>query len=197
MDNYTITCPNFDCIRIRDATPTCLIVKLPRHVREPATAAPAARLVASAGTWLARSSWQNRLVLGLHRSETAVAVADRLTSTCAIRHSTADVAIFLEAASAGAGASCATSSRRLSAGPRSQTPGSVKNAYVFKRPTVADVRRERQLMHDELRDWTGRLRRSRDDFDAIIEEIESRMQIVRAINKMQAPLKKAPSERGR
>lgn len=79
----------------------------------------------------------------------------------------------------------------------SETPVSVKNAHVFKRPTVADVRRERQLMHDELRDWTGRLRRARDDFDAVIEEIESRMQVIRAINKMQAPLKKAPLGRGR
>ena len=79
----------------------------------------------------------------------------------------------------------------------SETPVSVKNAHVFKRPTVADVRRERTLMHDELRDWTGRLRRARDDFDAVIEEIESRMQIIRAVNKMQAPLKKAPLGRGR
>ena len=79
----------------------------------------------------------------------------------------------------------------------SETPVSVKNAYVFKRPTVADVRRERTLMHDELRDWTRRLRRARDDFDAVIEEIESRMQIIRAVNRMQAPLKKAPLGRGR
>ena len=79
----------------------------------------------------------------------------------------------------------------------SETPVSVKNAHVFKRPTVADVRRERRLMHDELRDWTGRLRRARDDFDAVIEEIESRMQVIRAVNRMQAPLKKAPLGRGR
>lgn len=79
----------------------------------------------------------------------------------------------------------------------SEAPVSVKNAHVFKRPTVADVRRERQLMHNELRDWTGRLRRARDDFDAVIEEIESRMQVIRAVNGMQAPLKKAPLGRGR
>ena len=79
----------------------------------------------------------------------------------------------------------------------SEAPVSVKNAHVFKRPTVADVRRERQLMHNELRDWTGRLRRARDDFDAVIEEIESRMQVIRAVNRMQAPLKKAPLGLGR
>ena len=74
---------------------------------------------------------------------------------------------------------------------------SVKNAHVFKRPTVADVRRERQLMHDELRDWVGRMKRARDDFNAVIEEMEGRMQIIKAVNRMQAPLRKATLGRGR
>lgn len=73
----------------------------------------------------------------------------------------------------------------------------VKNAHVFKRPTVADVRRERTMMHDELREWVGVLRRARDDFDAVIGEIENKMQIIRAVNRMQAPLRKAALGRGR
>jgi hypothetical protein len=79
----------------------------------------------------------------------------------------------------------------------SETPVDVKNSHVFKRPTVADVRRERTMMHDELREWVKRLRRARDDFDAIIGEIESKMQIIRAVNRMQAPLRKATLGRGR
>jgi hypothetical protein len=80
---------------------------------------------------------------------------------------------------------------------RSETPVSVKNAQVFKRPTVADVRRERAQMHDEFRDWVARLRRARDDFDGVIGEIEGRMQIIKAVNRMQAPLRKSPLGRGR
>lgn len=79
----------------------------------------------------------------------------------------------------------------------SETPVEIKNAQAFKRPTVADVRRERQLMHDELRDWVGRIKRARDDFDAVIEEMEGRMQIIKAVNRMQAPLRKATLGRGR
>ena len=80
---------------------------------------------------------------------------------------------------------------------QSEPPVDVKNAHVFKRPTVADVRRERTMMHDELKEWVGRLRRARDDFDGIIGEIESKMQIIRAVNRMQAPLRKATLGRGR
>jgi hypothetical protein len=53
------------------------------------------------------------------------------------------------------------------------------------------------MMHDELREWVGVLRRARDDFDAVIGEIESKMQIIRAVNRMQAPLRKAALGRGR
>jgi hypothetical protein len=80
---------------------------------------------------------------------------------------------------------------------QSEAPVEVKNAHVFKRPTVADVRRERTMMHDDLRDWAGRLRRARDDFDAVIGEIESKMQIIRAVNRMQAPLRKVNLGLGR
>ncbi|KAM0708611.1 hypothetical protein Q7P35_005263 [Cladosporium inversicolor] len=79
----------------------------------------------------------------------------------------------------------------------SETPVEINNAHVFKRPTVADVRRERQLMHDELRDWVGRMKRARDDFDAVVKEMEGRMQIIKAVNRMQAPLRRAALGRGR
>jgi len=80
---------------------------------------------------------------------------------------------------------------------RSETPVSVKNAQAFKRPTVADVRRERGQLHGQLRDWVSRLRRARDEFDAVIEEIEEKMQVIKAVNRMQAPLRKSPLGRGR
>jgi hypothetical protein len=80
---------------------------------------------------------------------------------------------------------------------QSETPVSIKNTQVFKRPTVAGVRRERAMMHNELRGWVARLRRARDDFDAVIGEIEDRMQIIRAVSRMQAPLRKSPLGRGR
>ena len=87
--------------------------------------------------------------------------------------------------------------RDIAAEVESQSPVSVKNAQVFKRPTVGNVRRERGQLHDELHDWVVRLRRARDDFDEVIGEIEGRMQILKAVNRMQAPLRKAPLGRGR
>jgi hypothetical protein len=80
---------------------------------------------------------------------------------------------------------------------RPESPVSIRNAQVFNRPTVAHVRRQRAQLHDELRDWVQRLRRARDDFDGVIGEIEGRMQILKAVNKMQAPLRKAVLGRGR
>jgi hypothetical protein len=80
---------------------------------------------------------------------------------------------------------------------RLESPVSIRNAQVFNRPTVAHVRRQRGQLHDELRDWVQRLRRARDDFDGVIGEIEGRMQILKAVNKMQAPLRKAVLGRGR
>jgi hypothetical protein len=67
---------------------------------------------------------------------------------------------------------------------RPESPVSVRNAQVFNRPTVGHVRRERGQLRDELRDWVERLRRARDDFDVVIGEIEGRMQILKAVNKM-------------
>jgi hypothetical protein len=80
---------------------------------------------------------------------------------------------------------------------RPESPVSIRNAQVFNRPTVAHVRRERGQLHDELRDWVQRLRRARDDFDGVIGEIEGRMQILKAVNEMQTPLRKAVLGRGR
>lgn len=77
-----------------------------------------------------------------------------------------------------------------------ETRVSIRNAQVFKRPTVAHVRRERGQIHDELRDWVKRLRRARDDYDGVIVEIEGRMQILKAVNRMQAPLRRAALGRG-
>jgi hypothetical protein len=67
---------------------------------------------------------------------------------------------------------------------RPESPVSIRNAQVFNRPTVGHVRRERGQLRDELRDWVERLRRARDDFDVVIGEIEGRMQILKAVNKM-------------
>lgn len=78
-----------------------------------------------------------------------------------------------------------------------ETPVSINNAQAFKRPTVANVRREREQLHDELGAWVQRLRRVRDDFDGVIVEIEERMQILKAVNRMQAPLRRAALGRGR
>jgi hypothetical protein len=80
---------------------------------------------------------------------------------------------------------------------RPESPVSIRNAQAFNRPTVAHVRRERGQLHDELREWVQRLRRARDDFDGVIGEIEDRMQILKAVNKMQAPLRKAVLDHGR
>lgn len=80
---------------------------------------------------------------------------------------------------------------------RPESPVSIKNAQVFKRPTVANVRRERGQLHDELRDWVLRLRRIRDEFDGVIQEVEDRMQIIKAVNRVQAPLRNAALGRGR
>jgi hypothetical protein len=80
---------------------------------------------------------------------------------------------------------------------RPESPVSIHNAQVFNRPTVAHVRRERGQLHDELHDWVQRLRRARDNFGGVIGEIEGRMQILKAVNKMQAPLRKAVLGRGR
>jgi hypothetical protein len=77
------------------------------------------------------------------------------------------------------------------------SPVSVNNAQVFKRPTVADLRRERAQMHDELNVWVGSLRSARAEFDGVIGEIEARMRVLKAVNRMQAPLRKAPLGRGR
>lgn len=78
-----------------------------------------------------------------------------------------------------------------------ETPVSINNAQAFKRPTVANVRRERGQLHDELGNWVQRLRKARDDFDGVIVEIEERMQILKAVNRMQAPLRRAALGRGR
>jgi hypothetical protein len=83
----------------------------------------------------------------------------------------------------------------------SDSPVSVNNAQVFKRPTVADLRRERAQMHDELHDWVGSLRDARAEFnemtEGVIGEIEARMRVLKAVNRIQAPLRKAPLGRGR
>jgi len=78
-----------------------------------------------------------------------------------------------------------------------ESPVSVNNAQVFKRPTVVDLRRERALLHGELDGWVGRLELVRDEFDGIISEVEDRMLVLKAVNRMQAPLRKAPLGRGR
>jgi hypothetical protein len=76
-------------------------------------------------------------------------------------------------------------------------PVEVNNAQVFKRPTVADLRRERAFLHTELEGWVASLHFARQEFEAVIEEIETRMGILKAVNRMQAPLRKAPLGGGR
>jgi hypothetical protein len=94
----------------------------------------------------------------------------------------------------------------------------VNNAQVFKRPTVADLRRERAFLYTELEGWVaslqfarqgfeavikeietrvGSLHFARQEFEAVITEIETRMGILKAVNRMQAPLRKAPLWGGR
>jgi len=79
----------------------------------------------------------------------------------------------------------------------SKTPVEVRNSHVFKRPTVKDVRRERTLIHDEMREWVARMKVARSGFDEVIAEMESRMKVIKAVNRMQAPLRKARLGRGR
>lgn len=78
-----------------------------------------------------------------------------------------------------------------------ETPVSVSNAQVFKRPTVATVRRERAQMVDELSELAVKLAGARRTFEEVIEALEDRVRILKAVNRMQAPLKKAPLGRGR
>ena len=80
---------------------------------------------------------------------------------------------------------------------RPETPVSVNNAEVFKRPTVADLRRERWQMHDELDEWARSLKFARAELDGVIGGMEARMRVIKAVNRMQAPLRKAPLRRGR
>lgn len=80
---------------------------------------------------------------------------------------------------------------------RPETPVSVNNAEVYKRPTVADLRRERKQMHDELGEWVRSLRFARAELDGVVGGMEARMQVLKAVNRMQAPLRKAPLRRGR
>jgi hypothetical protein len=79
----------------------------------------------------------------------------------------------------------------------SETPVEVRNSHVFKRPTVKDVRRERTLIHDEMREWVARMKVARSEFDEVIAEMEDRMKVIKAVNRMQAPLRKARLGRGR
>jgi hypothetical protein len=97
-------------------------------------------------------------------------------------------------------------------------PVEVNNAQVFKRPTVADLRRERAFLHKELEGWVaslqfarqgfeavikeietsvGRLHFARQEFEAVIKEVETRMGVLKAVDRMQAPLRKAPLGGGR
>jgi hypothetical protein len=78
-----------------------------------------------------------------------------------------------------------------------ESPVSVNNAQVFKRPTVADVRRERTQMHDELRGLVESLRSARDELNGVIGVIETRMDVLKAVNRMQKGLRNAPLGRGR
>ena len=78
-----------------------------------------------------------------------------------------------------------------------ESPVSVNNAQVFKRPTVADVRRERTQMHDELPGWVESLRSARDELNGVIGVIETRMDVLKAVNRMQKGLRNAPLGRGR
>lgn len=96
-------------------------------------------------------------------------------------------------------------------------PVEVNNAQVFKRPTVADLRRERTFLHTELEGWVaslqfarqgfeavikeietgvGGLHFARQEFEAVIKEIQTRMGVLKAVNRMQAPLRKAPLGEG-
>jgi hypothetical protein len=69
-------------------------------------------------------------------------------------------------------------------------PVEVNNAQVFKRPTVADLRRERAMMHIELGGWVRSLEFAKREFDGVIGEIQTRMGVLKAVNRMQAPLRK-------
>jgi hypothetical protein len=71
-------------------------------------------------------------------------------------------------------------------------PVEVNNAQVFKRPTVADLRRERAMMHIELGGWVRSLEFAKREFDGVIKEIQTRMGVLKAVNRMQAPLRHAP-----
>ena len=79
---------------------------------------------------------------------------------------------------------------------RPETPVSANNAEVYKRPTVADVRRERKQMHDELEEWVRSLKFVRAELDGVVGGMEARMQVMKAVNRMQAPLRKATLRRG-
>jgi hypothetical protein len=76
-------------------------------------------------------------------------------------------------------------------------PVEVNNAQVFKRPTVADLRRERAMMHIELGGWVRSLEFAKREFDGVIKEIQTRMGVLKAVNRMQAPLRHAPLGGGR
>lgn len=76
------------------------------------------------------------------------------------------------------------------------SPVSVNNAQVFKRPTVADLRSERSQMVELMGGWVRGLKRARVEFEDVIGDIEDRMRILKAVNRMQGPLRKAPLGRG-
>lgn len=80
---------------------------------------------------------------------------------------------------------------------RPETPVSVKDSQVFKRPTVADVRRERLDLIALLRYWAVSMQLARDQTNAIIGQINERIEILEALNRVQGPLRRAPLGRGR
>ncbi|KAM0718609.1 hypothetical protein Q7P37_005679 [Cladosporium fusiforme] len=78
-----------------------------------------------------------------------------------------------------------------------ESPVSVNNAQVFRRPTVATLRSERALFRDELGRLVAKLEGVKGVVEGVIEEATDRMRVLDAVNRMQAPLRRAPLGRDR
>lgn len=90
-----------------------------------------------------------------------------------------------------------TAEPRIPASSSKERQVSVNNAQVFKRPTVATLRSERSQAHDELGGWVVKLKNALEIVDRVVAEAEDRMRILAAVNRMQAPLRRAPLGRER
>lgn len=78
-----------------------------------------------------------------------------------------------------------------------ETPVSIQPARAFNRPTVASLRRERAQWHQEIGEWVGKVKGAMGVLESVVGELEGRMRVLVAVNRVQAPLRKAVLRDGR